>query len=360
MRSTSPSLDIDGAHGEGGGQLLRTAAALAALTGTAIRVHSIRAKRPKPGLAAQHLAAVRAVATLCNAHLEGAELHSQEIVFAPGRLHGGEFAFDVGTAGSVTLVLQALLPVMIAAHLPFHARITGGTDIRAAPPLDYTREVMLPLLARLGAQVRIVERRRGYFPRGGGEIEVAVAPRALKAMHLDAPGRLQHIGGIAHVAHLPAHIPERMRASALEKLGDVRVPIECHTAVLGDAAAIGQGGALVMWAQCEHTTLGASRAAERGVRAEAIGETVGNELAGDLAAGVTLDLHASDQILCYLALAGGESSFTARELTSHAETAMWLIGQFLPARFEIEKRDGLIRVAVSAPARRESVARDRA
>jgi len=356
----SSPLDIDGAYGEGGGQLLRTAVALAALTGTTVRVHSIRAKRAKPGLAPQHLAAVKAVATLCGARLDGAELRSQEIVFAPGPVRGGEFAFDVGTAGSVTLVLQALLPVMIAAHARFHVRITGGTDVRAAPALDYTREVMLPLLARMGAHVRIVERRRGYFPRGGGEIEVGVAPGTLAPIGLDAPGKLRSIGGIAHVAHLPEHIADRMRASALEKLVSVHVPVECRTAVLGDAAAIGQGGALVMWAQCEHSVLGASRVAERGVRAEEIGETVGSELAADLASGAALDLHASDQILCYLALAGGESSFTTRSLTSHAATAMWLIEQFLPARFEVSQEDGRVRVAVNARARTESAARHRA
>lgn len=340
-------LDIDGSHDEGGGQLLRTAVALAALTGTPIRFRSIRLKRDKPGLAPQHLAAVRAVAELCGARVDGLALRSQEIAFAPGSLRGGEFTFDVGTAGSVTLVLQALLPVMAAARTNFRVRVTGGTDVRGAPPLDYLREVVLALIARMGVHARLVTRCRGYYPRGGGMVEVSVAPSRLRPPRFAAPGRPLQIDGLAHVAHLPVHIAERMGASVLQRLGSREMPVRCQTAVLGNGEAIGQGGAIVMWARCEHTVLGAGRVAERGVRAETLGEAVGSELAADLAAHATLDVHAADQILVYLALAGGESSFTTRELTGHARTAMWLIEQFLPVRFTAKPLDILTRVSVA-------------
>lgn len=340
-------LDIDGSHGEGGGQLLRTAVALAALTGTPIRFRSIRLKRDNPGLGPQHLAAVHAVAGLCGARVDGLALRSQQVVFAPGSLRGGEFAFDVGTAGSVTLVLQALLPVMTAARANFRVRVTGGTDVRGAPPLDYLREVVLALITRMGVHARLLTRCRGYYPRGGGTVEVSVAPNRLRPLRLAAPGRSLEIGGLAHVAHLPAHIAERMGASVLQRLGPREVPVRCETAVLGNGEAIGRGGAVVMWARCEHTVLGAGRVAERGVRAEMLGEAVGSELAADLAVHATLDVHASDQILVYLALAGGESSFTTRELTPHARTAIWLIEQFLPVRFTTSLEGVLTRVAVA-------------
>lgn len=341
-------LDIDGSYGTGGGQLVRNAVALAALTGTALRIRSIRAKRDRPGLAPQHLTAVRAVGEICGARIDGLAPRSNEIAFDPGPVRGGRFAFDVGTAGSVTLVLQALLPLMVGVRAGFRVEVAGGTDVRAAPPLDYLREVLLPLIARMGAEVRLATRRRGYFPRGGGVVEVTVAPRALRPLRLDAPGRLLAVDGLAHVAHLPAHIAERMQSSALGRLGTRAVPPACDTAILQGDEAIGQGGAVVMWARCEHTVLGAGRVAERGLRAEALGEAVGAELAADLDAHATLDLHAADQILVYLALAGGGSSFTTRELTDHARTAMWLIEQFLPARFTSSCVGILTRIDVSS------------
>jgi RNA 3'-phosphate cyclase len=340
-------LDIDGSYGTGGGQLVRNAVALAALSGTAVRIRSIRAKRGKPGLAPQHLTAVRAVGEICGARIDGLAPRSTEIAFDPGPVRAGRFAFDVGTAGSVTLVLQALLPLMVAAGAEYHVEVAGGTDVRAAPPLDYLREVLLPLVARMGAEVRLATRRRGYFPRGGGMVEVSVAPRALRPLRLDAPGRLLGVDGLAHVAHLPAHIAERMRTSALGRLGSRAVPAACDTAILQGEEAIGQGGALVMWARCEHTVLGAGRVAERGLRSEALGEAVGAELAADLDAQASLDVHAADQILIYAALAGGESSFATRELTEHARTAMWLTEKLLPVRFAISREAALTRICVS-------------
>jgi RNA 3'-phosphate cyclase len=339
-------LEIDGAHGEGGGQLVRTAVALAAVTGTPIRIRDVRARRDRPGLAAQHLTAVGAVATLCGARCEGLALRSPAFEFHPGRLRAGEHVFDVGTAGSLTLVLQALLPAMLRAPGPCRVRLTGGTDVRAAPPLDYFRRVLLPLLARLGIAVDCRVVRRGYYPRGGGKVEVATTPATPRPLALDAPGRLVRIDGLAHAGNLPAHIPERMRAAALARLGAGRAPVSVEARVLGADDAFGPGGAIVLWAECANTVLGAGRVAERGVPSEALGESAADELAADLEAGAALDVHAADQLPVYLALAGGESTFTVREVSLHAATALWLIGQFLPVRFDVERTGGLARVRV--------------
>lgn len=341
-------LELDGSYGEGGGQLVRTAVALSAITGRAVTIRNVRANRDKPGLAPQHVAAVQAVAALAGASVEGVELRSRSIRFSPRAPGGGSFRFDVGTAGSLTLLLQALLPVMIASGKPCDVEIIGGTDVRMAPPLDYFREVLLGLLSRMGAQVRLEARRRGYYPRGGGEVRVSVSPSALRPAGFDAPGALRSISGLAHVANLPEHIATRMRASALERLASVRgatPDIACR--VLGPDEATGPGGAIVAWAHTERTVLGAGRAAERGVRAEALGEAAGEELAADLAAGAAVDLHAADQLLVYFALAQG-GALTTRAVSLHARTCIWLIEQFLPVRFEVSQAGALSRIALAA------------
>lgn len=323
--------EIDGSYGEGGGQLLRTACALSAITGEPVRLHDIRARRSPPGLAPQHLTAVKTVAALCDAHVDGLELRSSELIFRPGCLRGGEFRFDVGTAGSIALVLQALLPAALRANAPVHIHLTGGTDVRAAPPLDYLRFVLLPLLTQMGAAVQLTLQRRGYYPRGGGVVELMVQPRALKGLNLETAGAVKEIRGIAHVSNLPAHIVTRMQQTAVRLLADIaHVDIEQQT--LGKDQAIGQGGAIVLWARMAHTLLGASEVAQRGVPAERIAGTAAQALREDIVAGATLDLHAADQILIYCTLAQGPSTFLARLFTPHAQTTLWLLQQFLPLR----------------------------
>ena len=339
-------LEIDGAYGEGGGQLLRTAVALSAITRQAVRISNIRAKRSRPGLAAQHIAAVRAVAALCDARVTNLVPRSMEIQFEPGVIRGGSFRFDIGTAGSAMLVLQALIPVVAAGGAPCRAVVSGGTDVRGAPPADYVRQVVLPLLGRMGVEATLEVRRRGYYPRGGGEVEFAYAPSALHPRQWTGHGGALGIAGHAHVARLPALIAERMRAAALRSLAAHGLHAAIATSVLGEQQAYGPGGAVALWASGEGVILGAARVAERGVRAEALGEAVAGEIAADMAAGAALDVHAADQMLVYLALASGESGFTTRELTSHARTAMWLIERFLPARFEVAEEPGVLRVRV--------------
>lgn len=347
--SLSPAIQLDGSYGEGGGQLVRTAVALSAVTGRPVAIRNVRARRDKPGLAPQHVAAVRAVAALADARVDGVEIRSQSMVFSPRALAGGSFRFDVGTAGSLTLLLQALLPAMIASGKTCEATVIGGTDVRMAPPLDYFREVLLTLVSRMGARVRLEVRRRGYYPRGGGEILVAASPSSLRPTALDAPIALRSVSGLAHVSNLPGHIAARMRASALERLALVRgVTPEIECRVLGEEEAIGRGGAIVAWACAGSTVLGAGRVAERGVRAEALGRAVGDELAADLAAGAAVDVHAADQLLVYFALAGG-GALTTRSVSLHARTCMWLIEQFLPLRFEVSQAGALSRIALAAP-----------
>jgi len=334
-------LEIDGAWGEGGGQLIRAAVALAAITRTPIRVRNVRAARDPPGLAPQHLTAMRAVAALCGASTAGLELRARAFDFTPGALLAGDFRFDVGTAGSITLLAQALLPVLAQAPAPCCVRLIGGTDVRAAPPLDYFRHVLLTHLAALGVSVRCDLHRRGYYPRGGGEIEIRTVPARPRSHHFGIPIALRSIAGCAHTDHLPAHVAARMTDAARSRLQLMpRIAVEL------EAASASPGGAIVLWTRDAGSALGAGRVAQRGVRAETLGEAVGTELAADLASRAAFDLHAADQLPIWLALADGESTFTTRELTPHARTAMWLIEQFVPVHFAIEAKAALVNVRV--------------
>jgi RNA 3'-terminal phosphate cyclase (ATP) len=338
-------IEVDGSFGEGGVQLVRTAVALCALTGKALRLARARARRARPGLAPQHLAAVRAVAALCDARCEGLELGSSAFSFEPrAQTAGGELRVEVGTAGSVTLVLQALLPILLGARRASRVVVTGGTDVRHAPTWDYFCEVLLRLLSDMGLRVRASLVRRGYYPRGGGEVAVEVEPGRPQPLLLESLSGVWKVSGAAHVAHLPLSIAERMRAAALAAL---RSEARIDARVLRPEEAIGTGGAIALWAESGARVLGASRVAERRVRAEALGEAVAAEVGADMASGAELDLHAADQVLIYLAMAAGPSSFAARAISSHARTAMWLIEQFLPARFAVEADGALARVSVT-------------
>ena len=329
-------IEIDGAHGEGGGQLVRTAVSLAAARGVPVRIVNIRARRRVPGLAAQHAAAVRAVAALCDAQCDGADVRSTSLTFAPGRLHGGEFAIDVGTAGSITLVLQAMLPAAVASGERVAVTIRGGTDVPAAPPLDYTCWVLLPLLARLGVSAELAIARRGYYPKGGGEVTLVLQPVSrLAAFNEPTLGALTAIEIRSHVTRLAREIALRMEGAARAELAPAP-PVDAAIEVCDPRFALGPGGAIVLRALSAGTVLGSAQVAERGVRAERLGQTAARVLMRDVHGGATLDLHAADQMLVFLAMARGESVFRASSISSHAATAMWLLQRLAPVRFDVQ------------------------
>lgn len=342
-------IEIDGSHGEGGGQLLRMAVALSAVTRTPITVRRIRAGRPNPGLAAQHVTALRAVAGLASAEVRGLEIGSAELTFTPGDLVGGDRSFDVGTAGSVTLVLQACLPVAFAAKDSTHLRVVGGTDVKWSPPLDFFAKVFLPWIRRLGGQADLLSHRRGYYPRGGGEVEISVQPTASwSLLRLTEPGAVEHVRGIAHISNLSDDVARRMKEAAFRRLHGLP-DTKIEERIYPGEDAVGQGGAVVLWAEREHTLLGADALAERGKSAERVGEEAAEKLEAEVLSGATVDTHAADQIVVYLALADGPSSFMVREVSSHLRTMAWLIPQFLKREIEFQTIGDLTRVKVAGP-----------
>jgi RNA 3'-phosphate cyclase len=343
-------LEVDGAHGEGGGQLLRMAVALSVLTQTPVRVERIRAGRPKSGLAAQHVTAVGAAAKMCGGEVAGLELGSSSIEFRPGTVPGGQYTFEVGTAGSITLILQALLPIAASAPSAARIRVTGGTDVPWSPPLDYFARVFLPLFRRLGGRATVEVARRGYYPRGGGIVDTVVEPtRSWSPLDLLDRGKIDRVRGIAHVSNLPEHIPKRMKHVAIRRLHGLP-DIKVEERIYGSDEAIGQGGALVLWAETETALLGSDSLAQRAKSSERVGEEAAGGLMAEVESESTLDIHAADQLLVYLARSTGSSRFFVRERSGHLETMMWLLPQFLPCRFAVVKEGPRWRVSVEPKA----------
>lgn len=229
-------LTIDGSMGEGGGQILRSALGLSLVTGTPFQIHKIRAKRSKPGLLRQHLTAVQAAAEVGQAQTEGADIGSTELTFAPSGIHPGEYRFAIGTAGSTTLVLQAILPALLRASGPTQVYIDGGTHNPYAPPFEFLRSAFLPVLRQMGARIDIELERPGFYPAGGGRIKVSVQPidGELRPMDLTQRGGRVRRLAVAEVANLPENIAHRELEVVASKLGFDRKELVVQK-VLGSA-----------------------------------------------------------------------------------------------------------------------------
>ncbi|MFQ6107284.1 MAG: RNA 3'-terminal phosphate cyclase [Thermoplasmata archaeon] len=343
--SLSILIEIDGGYGEGGGQITRMAVALSALTGKDVRIFNIRANRSNPGLANQHMTSIRSVAAISNARVDNLHKGALEIRFLPGKLSGGDFRFDVGTAGSVTLVLQAcLLPALSSGRI-CRISIVGGTDVRWSPPWDYFEHVFLPVLRRMGGEVNAEVVRRGYYPKGGGRIRVTVNPiMELRALELPRLPSVERIEGFLHVGNLPDHILHRMEGvlTKLQTLAETEIRAE----KLDRDRATGQGGAVVLSTFAGDVVLGSDAIAERGIRAELVAQEAMDTLLLETRAGATADVHLSDQILPYLAIADGPSEIIVREISGHTKTHMWLLEEFLDVTFRTIKVDKKWRIEV--------------
>ncbi|MBI2868217.1 MAG: RNA 3'-phosphate cyclase [Chloroflexi bacterium] len=331
-------LHIDGGQKSGSGTIVRYAVGLAALLGRDLELVNIRAKRAKPGLRPQHLAAIRAVADLCGGQVEGAKVGASRIVFSPKRpVSGGHFQWDIGTSGSTTMLAFTLLTAGCFAGKPLTCRVTGGLFQDFAPSLYHMQYALLPVLRRMGVRAELTMVRPGYVPRGGGIIELTVSPveGKLSPLHLPQQGAITGIEGIA----LSSHLKER-------KVSD-RMAEECRrtlTAAGYDAAirsvyddtALQAGAALAVFA---HTStgciIGADGAGALGRTSEAIGRAVAQRLVEDIAAGATVDRFLADQLVFFAALAPGASLYRMPRPTEHVETNLWLVETILGVRTRV-------------------------
>ncbi len=350
-----PLLTVDGSLGEGGGQILRTSVTLAATFGRPVRVENVRAGRGNPGLAAQHLTAVRATAAVCRAHVEGDELGSTSLTFAPGGPpRAGSYAFDVaearegGSAGSATLVLQAVLLALAAAEGDSTVTVRGGTHVPWSPSLDFLTGVWLPYLQDSGVEARIDEVRTGWYPAGGGEILARVRgrgiPGGLAPLELEERGALLGVRGRALAANLPAHVADRMAGRARSLLAAEGVPADVRAERV---RASTPGAAIFLAFECEGAAAGFSSLGRRGKPAERVAEQAVEELLAHRRSGAALDRHLGDQVLLITALAGGRSAFTVERVTEHLRTNAHVIECFGLAAVDMsEEREGTGRILV--------------
>jgi RNA 3'-terminal phosphate cyclase (ATP) len=323
-------VEIDGAQGEGGGQVLRTALALAIVTGRPLRIAGIRANRPRPGLARQHMAGVRAAAAICGGRLSDVALGTTALEFVPGPVRPGVYRFAIGTAGATSLLLHTVYLPLCLASGDSSLALRGGTHVPGSPSFEYLAHCWAPNLERLGLHVELNLVRAGFYPPGGGEVQVTLRGGARPApARWEAALERPRCRGWSLQAGLRPEVAQRQRAGALEALAGADIACEVSVGVL---QAPSPGTAIALLAEGPQCHACVTALGERGKRAEAVGREAGEAFAALLAARCPVDEHAADQLLLPLALAGAPSAFLTPRATPHLTTNAAVIEAFLPVR----------------------------
>lgn len=342
------TMELDGSTGEGGGQILRTALALSMCTGRPLALRNIRAKRAKPGLMRQHLACVQAAAAISDAQVQGAELGSQTLTFDPATVRAGEYRFDIGSAGSCSLVLQTILPPLMLASSASQITLRGGTHNPMAPPYHFLERSFAPLLQQLGPQLNLSLKRLGFYPAGGGEFVARIEPSAhLTPFDLLERGSLRE----AYAECLAPAVPHRVVTRELDALGhalgwsgdQLRAPVTRQNE--------GPGNALMATLAFDHVQEVFTAFGEKRVSSEQVAAIVAKEVQHYQRGTGALGPHLADQWMLPLALAvaqrGGSASFTCTELTEHARTNIGVITGFMPVHFDVSGGAGHWQVTVA-------------
>jgi RNA 3'-terminal phosphate cyclase (ATP) len=323
------ALEIDGSYGEGGGQILRTTLALSSITGKSIHIKNIRKGRKKPGLLQQHLTCIKAARQATDAKVEGATFRSEELYFEPQSPKAGSYYFDVaeerGSAGATSLVLQAIMPILVYAPGSSTVRIKGGTHTEWSPPFHYLQEVLAPMLSKLGIEISLSLKRWGFYPRGGGEVEVRIKScKDMRGVHITNAGTLKSIRGMSIVSALPISIAERQKLQAISRLKDFSPQIE-----VVKVSAQSPGTFFFIIGNFENMRTGFSSLGKLGKPAEKVADEACDEFLNHYKSKKALDKYLADQIILYLALAKAKSMFTTSCVSQHLLTNIWVIKKFL-------------------------------
>lgn len=331
------AVEIDGSQGEGGGQVVRTAAAMSARTGQAVEVVNARANRSTQGLRPQHVAALEAVAQACDGSLEGVEVGATRFRLEPGEVTGGRVRVETGTAASTVLIAHALVPLADRLDEPLQVMAEGGTDVKYAPTLEHLRRAFVPWARRLGVPIDLTRAREGFYPVGGGRLHLTIEPRG--EPELEGPvlerGRLQGIEVRVRIHDLPDHIPERINRTAEGLLSGHDGPV--YTSVESVEAEC-KGVVVDAIADCEQTVLAANALGEQGVPSETVARNCAGDLIAELGSPATVDVHLADQLVPLLVEAPG-AGYRVREVSEHLATNVDVVEAFRPGSVEIVDTD---------------------
>ncbi|KLU07896.1 RNA 3'-terminal phosphate cyclase [Rhodopirellula islandica] len=340
-------IEINGSEGEGGGQIVRSSLALAAVTGQPIRLTNIRGGRKKPGLLRQHLAGVRAIKQVCSGDVSGDQLGSNELTLVPGELSGGDHCFEVGSAGSAILVAQTILPVLLHADAPSTIEIGGGTHAAWAPPFDFFRRCYLPLLARMNANVEVDLESHGFYPAGGGRMVMKVTPSSgMNGLTLtDRIGKLKP-KVTALVSRIPASVGERECDLIARKTGWDKKAFQ----VLDVPRAGGPGNVVMIELGFDNVCELIIGFGKIGVKAEQIARATLREARAHLASEVPVGAYLADQLLLPMGLAarhGHRSEFRTGPLSQHSQTHIEVLQRFLDVKIQsVTDENGSVHVSV--------------
>ena len=339
--------EIDGSLKSGSGTILRLSVALAGIVNQPLHIFNIRKKRTQPGLRPQHLEAVLTAAKLCNAEVKGVSLGSRELWFKPNEINGGEVRAEIGTAGSIPMLLLTVLPLCAFAKAPVHLHVLkGGTDVRNAPTMNYLKHVVLNVLAAMGLKASLTVLKYGYYPKGMGEITIDVIPSAkLRPIKVEEFGKIRDIGGLSVCTFLADRKVAERQAEAANELLKSR-NYEANIKVVNDKSNILQkGSSIVLWAKSDKgAVLGADAVGELGKTSEIVGREVAKEFLKEIESKATMDIHLADILVPYMALAEGDSVYLTRLVTEHLETNIWLVQKMLNVKFKITKMGKLFRI----------------
>ncbi|MCX8202294.1 MAG: RNA 3'-terminal phosphate cyclase [Candidatus Micrarchaeota archaeon] len=325
------SITIDGSKGEGGGQILRTALALSCITKIPFTINEIRAKRPKPGLQAQHVTCANALSSISQAEISGNKIGSKELYFNPKKIIGGYYEFDIGTAGSISLLIQAILPVLLNADRPCKTTIIGGTHVSHSPSIDYFENVFLPIIRKMGANAEIAVERLGWYPKGNGKVTLFTKQSKLNQINITEKIDLKSINGIISQSNLPEEIMEREEERIRKTFPGILITKQ-------NKQSDSPGNALTLWAEYDNTVLGCSLLGEKGLKAEDLADSAALQLNKLINGNGAVDPWMGDQLLIYMALAKGESRIKVSRITSHMKTCMEIIPLFTKKEFKINDK----------------------
>lgn len=341
-------IEVDGSQKSGSGTILRLSIALASILGKPLHIYNIRHSRPQPGLRPQHLEAVLAAAKLCEAQVKGAVLNSRELWFTPKGIKGGRFEAEIGTAGSIPMLIMTVLPICVFAENTVSLHISkGGTDVSNSPTINYLRYVFLPVLKHMGINASITVHRYGYYPKGMGEVTLTVEPcKELKPLRLEEFGDLTSVRGVSVCTSLAdRRVAERQAASAKNYLMAKGVAADIQT-INDQSNPLQKGSSIVLWAETDRgAVLGADAIGELKKTSEAVGVEAAEKLWMEISTkAATVDVHLADLLVPYVALAKGRSAYMTRTFSDHLEANIWLAETLLGVKFKVEKINEVYKV----------------